>query len=109
MLDFSIICEKELLNILIQIESIDIKSVLDCDYQDGVLTIKPLSSDNFKYFVVNRHNSSGKIWYSSPISGVDYFSFDEGLGVWKNKEQKQLKSIVAQEMSLYIEKLTTNQ
>ena len=45
----------------------------DCDYSDGVFEI------NFKgkIFVINKNSSSGRIWYSSPVSKPKYYNYHE--------------------------------
>jgi len=65
-----------------KIEKLDKNSIFDVDYSDGILNI--LLEDTGQTYVINRHSASRKIWYSSPLSGADYFSFDLSKEKWLN-------------------------
>ena len=102
--NFSNKCEKELLNLMEQIENIDTNYVFDCDYQDGILSINNTLAKNESYFIINRHNASQKIWYSSPISGVDYCSYDNKNNIWQNVKGQLLNEILITEIQSLINK-----
>jgi iron donor protein CyaY len=79
------------------IDNNDEKSIFDVEYSDGILTIEIFDKD--KTYVINKHSASEKIWYSSPISGADYFSFDEESKEWRDKNDKELSSILINELT----------
>lgn len=87
MKNFSNLCDQKLNEIAEAIELKDKNSQLDVEYADGILTIITLDS---KTYIINRHSASQKIWYSSPISGADYFSFDDESNKWINSNNKEL-------------------
>ena len=93
------IAEKKLIEIADIIENNDNNSIFDVEYSDGILNIE-IFDDN-KIYVINKHSASQKIWFSSPISGADYFSYEENKGDWLDKNNKELSEI------LFLE-LTTN-
>jgi len=71
------------------IEKNDEDSLFDVEYSDGILTILIHATD--QEYVINRHSANQKIWYSSPLSGADYFSFDELSCKWLNKHREELE------------------
>ena len=75
MKNFEHICNDFLENLSEKVENFDINSIFDVDYSDGILNI--ILEDTGQTYVINRHSASKKIWYSSPLSGADYFSFQE--------------------------------
>ncbi len=81
-------CEETLSKLLIELETRDKNSKLDVEYSDGILTI--LIEETSKTYVINRHAASQKIWYSSPFSGADYFSFDEVSQNWRDAKGEEL-------------------
>ena len=74
--------EDFLIKLAQKIEEEDKNSIFDVDYSDGILNI--LVHESEQEYVINRHNANQKIWYSSPLSGADYFSFDENN--WVNEK-----------------------
>ncbi len=81
-------CENTLIKLLDQIEKLDSSMRLDVEYSDGVLSIVDESSG--KTYIINRNAASRKIWYSSPISGADYFSYDELQDKWFDDKKIEL-------------------
>ena len=98
--DFYKNCEETLLSLAQQLENYDKNSKLDIEYSDGILKI--LVEENNKIFVVNRHSASQKIWYSSPFSGADYFSFNEQNSRWLNSKDEELSVKLFNEIKLNI-------
>lgn len=86
--DFYQICEETLLDLTSKIEAQDKNSKLDIEYLDGILTI--ILEENSKTYIINRHAASQKIWYSSPFSGADYFSYDLDSKKWLNSASQEL-------------------
>ena len=82
-------------NLAGDLEDSDQEYLLDVECQDGVLEI---SDDKNRVYVINRHAASGKIWYSSPFSGADYFWFNDELNKWLNDKNEALENILAQEL-----------
>lgn len=80
-------CNSFLEELAQQIENSDKNSKLDVEYSDGILKITVESSS--QTYVINRHSASQKIWYSSPISGADYFSLNEN-GKWLDAKGEEV-------------------
>ena len=91
-------CEETLSNLAEEIEAKDKDAKLDVDYSDGILNI--IDEETEKTFVINRHAASMKIWYSSPFTGADYFSFNNGK--WLDSREKELKEKLFFELKEYI-------
>jgi iron donor protein CyaY len=80
-------------NLADNIEDADTEAVLSVEFHDGILEI---IDDNDKTYVINQHSATQKIWYSSPYSGADYFSYQQDK--WCNKNQLELKTKLAAEL-----------
>lgn len=87
-------------NLLQIIEEKDILSNLDTEYSEGVLKIT-INSNN-KVFVINRNDGNQKIWYSSPFSGADYFSFVESTNSWVNSKNIELSKKLFDEINQFL-------
>lgn len=98
--NFHILSESTLLNLADQIEKLDINSIFDVEYSDGILTI--LLEKTNKQYVVNKHSASQKIWYSSPLSGADYFSYDNNSLKWLNSKKEELEMKLMSELKQFI-------
>lgn len=94
--DFYQRCESALIKLADDVESADKNSQLDVEYADGILQIVILA-DN-KTYIINRNSGNQKIWYSSPFSGADYFSFDEKSGEWKDAQTTALQTKLFSEL-----------
>jgi len=79
-MSFYHLCHQFLSDLAIKIEEFDTNSLLDVDYADGILHI----AFGKQQFVINRNAGNEKIWYSSPISGPDYFAFIVAKNNWYN-------------------------
>lgn len=77
-----------------QIEAADTNYDLNTEYSDGVLEI---DTEGKGVYVLNVHRPTQKIWYSSPFSGADYFSYQEQK--WLNKTAGNLFDILATELA----------
>lgn len=97
--DFLFLCDQALQNLAAAIEEKDDHAQLDVDYSDGILSIE--IEENGQQYVINRNSASQKIWYSSPISGADYFSFDEDRKDWIDKNGKNLSNKLFAELSQF--------
>ena len=95
--DFLEFSEIKLIRLADLIESSDVNSLFDVEYSDGILSIDIFGKD--KTYIINKHNASRKIWFSSPISGADYFAFDYGTKNWLNPNNKELSEILLNELS----------
>ncbi len=82
-------CEPALVKLTEAVEIWDKNSKLDVEYSDGILTI--VIEASAETYVINRHSASQKIWYSSPITGADYFSFDEKSEKWLDAKGEELE------------------
>jgi len=69
---------------------------LDIDLQDDVLYITLPTN---RQYVINRHTPSKQIWLSSPLTGADYFSYNDQD--WHNKSGGQLKQLLMTELAIY--------
>ncbi|MDX2082596.1 MAG: frataxin family protein, partial [Rickettsiales bacterium] len=81
-------CEKTLSNLAQKLEERDKNAKLDVEYSDGILEIVITSTK--QTYVINRNSGNQKIWYSSPITGADYFSFDEKSMKWLDAKGLEL-------------------
>jgi iron donor protein CyaY len=96
--DFLKYCNQYLEELSQIIEKMDINSNLDIEYTDGIIKI---TIDEIRQsFVINRHSASQKIWYSSPFSAVDYFSFIDGN--WINNKQQNLQNKLLIELEKWL-------
>ncbi len=94
-------CEDSLIKLSETIEELDKNSKLDVEYSDGILNI--VIEETSQTYVINRHSASQKIWYSSPLSGADYFSFDEKFETWVDSKNEELsKKLFAELVQLKI-------
>ena len=75
---------------------------LDVDLIDNVLNIE--TSDN-QVLVVNLHEPTSQIWYSSPLSGALHFRFEGKKSTWVNTrdDTQEFPKIVLDEIK-FIEK-----
>ena len=85
---FHNICEETLSNLFEKIEKFDESGKFDVEYSDGILEVIIIKTDQI--YVINRNSGNEKIWYSSPLTGADYFAFDEGENKWLNKKNEEL-------------------
>jgi len=66
---------------------------IDAELQDGVLEI----SAGKNKFVINKHEPSKQIWYSSTISGARRFNYLEGS--WVDSEGNCLEEFLLRELN----------
>lgn len=81
-------CDEALQELATQLEKKDKNSALDIDYADGILNVE--IEKTAQIYVINRNSASQKIWYSSPISGANYFSYDAANKKWLDKSGQNL-------------------
>ncbi len=94
--DFLKSCEQILVQLSENIEIKDKNSKLDVEYSDGILTI--IIEATSQTYIINRHAVSQKIWYSSPITGADYFAFDENSQNWLDSKGEKLEGKLFSEL-----------
>ena len=94
--DFLKFCEQILVQLSENIEIKDKNSKLDVEYSDGILTI--IIEATSQTYIINRHAASQKIWYSSPITGADYFVFDEKAQNWLDFKGEKLEEKLFSEL-----------
>lgn len=99
-MSFNILCEKFLQDLGEEIEKKDLESNLEIDYSDGILNIVIIA--NKKTFVINRNSGNQKIWYSSPFTGANYFSYDQNLEKFISLANQDLKSVLFTELKDYL-------
>ncbi len=97
--NFYNLSEEFLTDLCDEIEKSDDNSVFEVDYSDGILNITIFSTE--AQYVINRHNANQKIWYSSPISGADYFAYDEGKKQWLSDKGLELKEKLTKELESF--------
>ena len=95
--NFHHLCDNFLEQLAQRLEEWDKNSLLDVEYSDGILTINLENSG--QTYVINRHSATQKIWYSSPISGADYFSFDENSENWVDSKGEEIEEKLMEELS----------
>lgn len=93
-------CEQTLTKLSELIEATDKNSKLDVEYSDGILTI--IVEATSQTYIINRHAASQKIWYSSPLSGADYFAFDENSAKWLDSKGEELEEKLSSELKTII-------
>ena len=86
--NFHSLCDSFLTSLADAVEAKDKNSKLDVEYSDGILTI--IIEENSKTYIINRHTASQKIWYSSPLSGADYLSFDDKAKKWLDSKGEEI-------------------
>ncbi len=94
--EFINVCEQELEKIGEMLEKKDVNSALDIEYLDGILNIEIVA--NGKKYVINRNSGNQKIWYSSPFSGADYFTYDDNKNSWFNDSGVELSAKLFNEL-----------
>ncbi len=94
--DFIKLCEEELISLAKKIEDNDLESLFDVEYLDGILTIFVTTTS--QNYVINKHSASKKIWYSSPISRTDYFSYNLNQKKWLNDKGQELSQKLITEL-----------
>ena len=104
--DFYQLCESSLIKLSEAIEAADTNSQLDVEYSDGILEIVITRSK--KTYIINRNSGNQKIWYSSPFSGADYFSFNEKTLDWRNVKGDELEQKLFSEISRVIPHVIPN-
>jgi iron donor protein CyaY len=82
------------------IENQDSSGALEIDYLDGILKI--VINNNKKTFIINRNAGNQKIWYSSPFSGADYFSYNQESKQWLNSSNLELSEKLMHELKSFI-------
>ncbi len=98
MLNFLNLCEDALLKLSQAIEARDKNSKLDVEYSDGILEIIIIATK--QTYIINRNSGNQKIWYSSPISGADYFSFDGKF--WVNVKGESVEDKLELELEKFL-------
>lgn len=98
--NFENICNNFLEDLSEEIENFDVNSKFDVDYSDGILNI--VVEGTGQTYVINRHSASEKIWYSSPLSGADYFSYDASQEDWFSDKGDLLKTKLFSELKTLI-------
>jgi len=99
MLSFYKLSENFLIKLADHIENEDQDSIFDVEYSDGILTILIHKTD--QEYVINRHSANQKIWYSSPVSGADYFEFNEQNLKWLNAKGVELEQKLLSELKTF--------
>jgi iron donor protein CyaY len=97
--DFYQFCEVALSRLFDDLEKMDSNANLDLDYSDGILKI--ITSTNQTY-VINRNSGNQKIWYSSPLTGADYFAFNEEKKIWQNAKSEELSQKLFLEIKKFL-------
>lgn len=82
-----------------EIETRDEEMVIDIDLTDGVLT---LELDTGQQYVISRHEPSGQVWLSSPISGGLHYDYNEEEEMWElAKDGSRLDELLTKELYQY--------
>jgi iron donor protein CyaY len=90
------LCEDSLIKLSEALEAWDKDSKLDVEYSDGILEIVVIATK--KTYIINRNSGNQKIWYSSPFSGANYFSFDEKSQSWLDAKGDELRLKLFEEL-----------
>lgn len=100
--DFAKLAEEQLISLAKIIEDNDHNSLFDVEYLDGILNIFVVATR--QTYVINKHSASKKIWYSSPISRTDYFSYDMEEKKWLNDKRQELLQKLVTELETFNKK-----
>jgi frataxin-like iron-binding protein CyaY len=92
--------ENFLLKLCDKIEEFDKDSIFDVDYSDGILDV--LVHETGQEYIINRNSANEKIWYSSPISGADYFAFNFDKKQWLNDKNIEIEDKLFKELKTFI-------
>ena len=76
------------------LEGQDKNSLLELDLDGGIVTIE---LEDGRQWLVSKHEPSGEMWLSSPISGGLHFK-NTNLG-WQLGDERNLSDILANELS----------
>ena len=95
--DFTAFSEEQLLELADLIENNDKNVAFDVEYADGILNIIAFESN--QTYVINKHSASKKIWFSSPVSGADYFSYNFENKKWLDDKGEELTKILLSELT----------
>ena len=95
--DFTAFSESSLIELADLIENNDKNVVFDVEYADGILNI--IAVESGQTYVINKHSASKKIWFSSPISGADYFSYNFEKKKWLDDKGEELTKILLSELT----------
>ncbi len=98
--DFIKLCETALSDLFDMIENADKNSKLDVEYSDGILEIVVVATK--QTYIINRNSGNQKIWYSSPFTGADYFSFDGQSQKWLDEKGIELTNKLFSELNTLI-------
>lgn len=93
--DFEELAGKTLNKIADALDKFDEAGDLECDYQNGIITI---TLNSGRQFILNKHAPSRQIWLSSPLSGGKHFSYDAASGNWKLVDGAQLNNLLSEEL-----------
>ncbi len=99
-MNFYQLCDDFLQYLSQLIENRDSSGALEIDYLDGILKI--VINNNKKTFIINRNAGNQKIWYSSPFSGADYFSYNQESKQWLNSSNLELSEKLMNELKSFI-------
>lgn len=99
-MNFEKLCDDALAYLAESIEQQDKNLQLEVEYSDGILQITVEKTS--QTYIINRHLASQKIWYSSPISGADYFSFDEKSAKWLDSKGEELSQKLFLELKNFL-------
>jgi frataxin len=97
--EFTVIAQQALIDLAALIEDNDSSSLFDVEYADGILTIAVVKTN--QNYVINKHSASKKIWYSSPLTGPDYFIYDLISKKWLNNKNKELTEKLTTELKIF--------
>ena len=96
-INFANLSEQELIKLADQIEHSDKHSIFDVEYADGILNINVFKTK--QTYVINKHSASEKIWFSSPISGANYFAYDQEKQKWLDDKGNELQKFLLNELT----------
>lgn len=99
--DFYTISDETLTKLADDVEGMDKEAVLEVDYMDGILNI--IIEETSQTYVINKHSATQKIWYSSPLTGADYFVYDENSQEWLDDKKDELSQKLFTELSQFIQ------
>ena len=98
--EFYVLAEEILVKLADDIEEMDKNAVLEVEYMDGILNI--VMEETAQTYVINKHSASQKIWYSSPLTGADYFVYDASSQQWLDDKNDELTQKLFAELSQFI-------
>ncbi|AIL65116.1 frataxin-like protein [Rickettsiales bacterium Ac37b] len=99
-MEFNILAINSLENLYEKLETNEAFNDLEIDFVNNEVLY--IASEKNQEYVINKHSPSRQIWFSSPLTGTYYFSYDISKKLWLDKEGKELEDLIIGELKRII-------